>query len=153
MPFYNNDSIFFHLPIGLTRALKKTALQTSSEHRKLETMNLECSRIILFAQNVRTLGAFYRDVLGLTPKITPDDPNAWLEFQAGAISIALHEHGVPNKAKRPPKIAFYSDDVKATREILVTRGAKLSKVMKTEFFEFCNGTDPENNHFSISSRP
>ena len=116
-------------------------------------MNLECSRIILFTQNVRSLGAFYRDVLGLSPKITPDDPTNWLEFQAGAISIALHEHGEPNKAKRPPKITFYSENVAATREILVTRGAKLSKIIKTELFEFCNGTDPENNHFQISSRP
>lgn len=116
-------------------------------------MNLECSRIILFVQDVRSLGAFYRDVLGLTPKVTPDDPNNWLEFQAGLISIALHEHGQPNKAKRPPKLVFYSENVAVTREILVARGAKLSKIIKAELFEFCNGTDPENNHFQISSRP
>jgi predicted enzyme related to lactoylglutathione lyase len=116
-------------------------------------LNLECSRIVLFVKDIRIMGAFYRDVLGLTPKITPDNPNAWLEFHAGAISIALHEHGVPNKAKRPPKIAFYAKDVAATRESLIARGAKLSKIIKTDWFEFCNGHDPENNHFSISSRP
>jgi predicted enzyme related to lactoylglutathione lyase len=116
-------------------------------------LNLECSRIVLFVKDIQVMGAFYSDVLGLIPKVTPDDPKAWLEFQAGAISIALHENGVSNKAKRPPKITFYVQDVGATREILVTRGAKLSKIIKTDWFEFCNGHDPENNHFSISSRP
>jgi catechol 2,3-dioxygenase-like lactoylglutathione lyase family enzyme len=115
-------------------------------------LNLECSRIVLFVNDIQVMGAFYRDVLGLTPKVTPDDPKAWLEFQAGGISIALHINGMANKAKRPPKITFYAGDVGATREILLARGAKLSKLLKTDGFEFCNGLDPENNHFSISSR-
>jgi predicted enzyme related to lactoylglutathione lyase len=116
-------------------------------------LNLECSRIVLFVKDIRVMGAFYRDVLGLIPKVTPDDPKSWLEFQAGAISIALHENGAVNKAKRPPKITFYAQDVGATRETLIARGAKLSKIIKTDWFGFCNGLDPENNHFSISSRP
>jgi predicted enzyme related to lactoylglutathione lyase len=90
-------------------------------------LNLECSRIVLFVKDIRTVGAFYRDVLGLTQNITPDDPNGWLEFQAGAISIALHENGVPNKAKRPPKITFYAKDVSATRETLIARGGETFK--------------------------
>jgi predicted enzyme related to lactoylglutathione lyase len=122
------------------------------EIMNIENLNLECSRIVLFVQDLRAVGTFYREVLGLPPKITPDEPDKWLEFQAGAVSIALHDHGMPNKTKRPPKITFYARDVAATRETLLARGAKLSKIIKTEDFEFFNGVDPENNHFSVSSR-
>ena len=43
-------------------------------------MTLELSRVIVFATDLKALGAFYRDVLGLTPKPTPDDPRTWLEI-------------------------------------------------------------------------
>ena len=56
-------------------------------------MTLELRRIIVFAADLKSLAAFYRDVLGLPEKPTPDDPRTWLEFHAGASSIALHNGG------------------------------------------------------------
>lgn len=115
-------------------------------------MTLELSRVIVFATDLKALGAFYRDVLGLTPKPTPDDPRTWLEFHAGACSIALHNGGSSAHSGRPPKIVFYAADVKATRVALNARGANFGRIVTTELFEFCNGTDPEGNALSISSR-
>ena len=108
--------------------------------------------MIVFAADLKALGAFYRDVLGLPQKPTPDDPRTWLEFHAGACSIALHNGGSVTQSGRPPKIVFYAADVKAARATLNARGANFGRIVETELFEFCNGTDPEGNALSISSR-
>ncbi len=115
-------------------------------------MTLELSRVIVFAADLKTLAAFYRDVLGLPEKPTPDDPRTWLEFHTGACSIALHNGGSSEQGGRPPKIVFYAADVEATRAALNARGAAFGRVIKIELFEFCNGTDPEGNALSLSSR-
>lgn len=104
---------------------------------------LELRRIIVFAADLKSLGAFYRDVLGLTPKPTPDNPHTWLEFHAGACSIALRNGGSSDLTGRPPKIVFHAADVKATRDALNARGANFGRIIKTELFEFCNSTDPK----------
>ncbi len=115
-------------------------------------MNLSVRRVILFVQDVQAMGAFYRDALGLTLKPSPDDPKAWLEFEAGACSIALHDGGVPNTSHRAPKIGFYVSDVNAARAVLVARGVKMGCVQSGDFHQFCDGKDPEGNAFSVTSR-
>ncbi len=115
-------------------------------------MELFISRVIIFVNNLPVVAAFYQDILGLVPKICPDDPKEWQEFQAGGLTIALHLSNAPKPRRIATKLVFYSPDVKATKQLLESRGVKLGRVLKTEFFEFCNGTDPEGNPFSISSR-
>jgi predicted enzyme related to lactoylglutathione lyase len=117
-------------------------------------MELKMKRIILFALDVPKLGAFYRDVLGLTEIESPDDSKEWLEFNAGACTIALHHGGVETKGRsRPPKLVFYSEDVAKTRAELTAKGAKLGSIQSVEnLFQFCDGRDPEGNHFQVSSR-
>lgn len=116
-------------------------------------MKLQVRRVILFVQDVSKVGAFYRDVLGLPVKVSPDDPKAWLEFEAGACSIALHDGGAPSAGRRQPKIVFFAEDVAQTRVELIARGAKLGPVQDAGEFQFCDGKDSEGNPFSISSRP
>ena len=117
-------------------------------------MKLTMKRVILFVRDVPTVGAFYRDVLGLSEVVSPDDPKEWLEFDAGACTIALHHGGVATKGRsRPPKIVFYSEDVGKTRAELIAKGAKFGPIQTTENFQFCDGRDPEGNHFQLSSRP
>jgi predicted enzyme related to lactoylglutathione lyase len=117
-------------------------------------MQLEIKRVILFVRDVPTVGAFYRDVLGLTEVESPDDPKEWLEFGAGACTIALHHGGVQTKGRsKPPKIVFYSSDVAKTKAVLTAKGANLGPIQTTENFQFCDGRDPEGNHFQVSSRP
>jgi predicted enzyme related to lactoylglutathione lyase len=117
-------------------------------------MKLAVKRIILFVRDVPTVGAFYRDVLGLAEVTSPDDPKEWLEFDAGACTIALHHGGIETKGRsRPPKIVFYSSDVAKTKAALTAKGANLGPSQTTEHFQFCDGRDPEGNHFQVSSRP
>jgi catechol 2,3-dioxygenase-like lactoylglutathione lyase family enzyme len=116
-------------------------------------MTLQLRRVILFVQDVTKVGAFYRDVLGLPIKISPDDPKAWLEFEAGSCSIALHDGGAPASGRRQPKIVFYAEDVTQVRAELMARGAKLGAVQDVGEFQFCDGKDPEGNPYSISGRP
>jgi catechol 2,3-dioxygenase-like lactoylglutathione lyase family enzyme len=116
-------------------------------------MKLQVRRVTLFVQDVTKVGAFYRDVLGLPIKISPDDPKAWLEFETGSCSIALHDDGVPAASRRQPKIIFFAEDVAQVRAELMARGAKLGAVQDAGEFQFCDGKDPEGNPYSISSRP
>jgi predicted enzyme related to lactoylglutathione lyase len=116
-------------------------------------MKLAVKRIILFVRDVPTVGTFYRDMLGLTEVVNPDDPKEWLEFSTGACTIALHHGGVETKGRsRPPKIVFYSEDVEKTRATLIKKGVKMGAMQTTEDFQFCDGRDPEGNHFRVSSR-
>jgi predicted enzyme related to lactoylglutathione lyase len=117
-------------------------------------VKLKMKRIILFVQDVSIVGAFYRDILGLSEVVSPDDPKEWLEFGAGACSIALHHGGVETKGRsRPPKIVFYSEDVDKTRAALIKKGVKMGALQTTELFQFFDGRDPEGNDFQVSSRP
>jgi predicted enzyme related to lactoylglutathione lyase len=115
-------------------------------------MKLETKRMIVFVRDMEKVARFYRDVLGLTPKPNPDDPKEWQEFEAGAVCIALHLADAPKPRRIASKIVFYSPDVAATKRELERRGAKLGRIIKTETHSFFNGTDPEGNPFSVSSR-
>jgi predicted enzyme related to lactoylglutathione lyase len=118
-----------------------------------QPITLHIRRITLFVSDVPAVAQFYRDVLGLLPKPSPDDEREWQEFYAGpGVSIALHAHGAPPRSKRPPKLVFYAQDVPATRAQLIAQGAKLGRVVTAGEFCFCDGKDPEGNPFQISSR-
>jgi predicted enzyme related to lactoylglutathione lyase len=119
---------------------------------KLLAVKLETKRIVVFVQDVPKVAQFYREVLGLVPLTCPDDPKDWQEFAAGAISIALHQADAPKPRRIATKIVFYSQDVASTKRELEGRGAKLGRIIKTEHHSFFNGTDPEGNPFSVSSR-
>jgi catechol-2,3-dioxygenase len=113
-------------------------------------MDLEIKRVILFVRDVAAVAVFYREVLGLRVK-NADSPD-WLEFDAGACTLALHNGGTPNHARRSPKIVFAAADVEGTREELMKRGARLGPVKGFGTLQFCDGKDPEGNVFQISNR-
>src|SRR5215469_4044396 len=107
-------------------------------------MRLKIKRVVLFVRDVGSVAAFYRDVLGLPLKNTEEAPG-WLEFDAGACSLALHSGGSPSEIRRSPKIVFAASDVAATREELIKRGARLGPVKAFNGIQFCDGRDPEGN--------
>lgn len=122
-------------------------------------MKLRLERILIFCQNMPLQTQFYQEVLGLAEVTNPDDPDLFVEFEAGACRIALHSGGVTSKAKRPPKLVFFAQDVQAAREWLVARGAKMGKPKKTDlelhdgsYLILCDGRDPEGNPFQLSNR-
>ena len=80
------------------------------------------------------------------------DEKGWKEFDANGCIIALH-NGSSAVGKRPPKIGFWADDIAAARQHLVSRGAKMSKLMVGSGLTRCEGKDPDGNPFSVSDRP
>jgi predicted enzyme related to lactoylglutathione lyase len=115
-------------------------------------MKLAVNRIIYFTNQMKTMTAFYRDVIGLSPIDNAEsDPSGFLEFDAGACTIALHK-GSPGKPATRNKIVFFTDDVAATREELIRRGAKMGTFNPKGSLHLCDGKDPEGNKFQISNR-
>jgi hypothetical protein len=111
-------------------------------------MTLSMRRIVLFTKNTPGMVAFYRDVLDL--KLRKDE-KGWKEFDANGCVIALH-NGTSSVGRRPPKIGFWAPDIAAARDVLVKRGARMSKVMVGSGLVRCEGRDPEGDPFSISDR-
>lgn len=113
-------------------------------------MRLELRRITLFTSNMAAMTAFYRDVIGL--ELTTDEPG-WKDFKAGDCFISLHR-GKSRVGARAPKIAFYAANIAAARAALIARGAtSFGKVIDMGDFSRCDGTDPDGNAVSVSSRP
>lgn len=116
---------------------------------KRGAIGLALKRIVIFSKRMPAMAAFYRDTLGLTQKA--DEPG-WKEFHAGSCTIAFH-NGTSEVGRRPPKLVFFSEDVAATRETLIARGAKLGNLKSKDGLDLCEGADPDGNPFQISNRP
>jgi catechol 2,3-dioxygenase-like lactoylglutathione lyase family enzyme len=112
------------------------------------SVNLSLKRIVLFTPDLPRLTAFYCDVLGLP--LAVDEPN-FKEFAAGGCGIALHR-GASRIGARPPKLSFWTEDIAATRDVLIARGAKLGEVKGGADLMLCEGKDPDGNPFQLSSR-
>jgi catechol 2,3-dioxygenase-like lactoylglutathione lyase family enzyme len=112
-------------------------------------MTLQLRRVILFTRDVPALTAFYRDVIGLA--VLPGAEDGWVELEAGGCRIALHKSGanIPGTTK----LAFGAQDVAATREQLLARGAKFGPLRRSGPLELCNGSDPDGNELQLSNRP
>jgi len=108
---------------------------------------MKMARIILFTGQIETMSRFYGGVLGLR-QVT--DEKGWKEFAAGAVRIALHS-GPASPGRKGPKIVFHAEDVSASRETLVARGAHFGKVRHGEFC-LCDGKDPDGNPIQLSNR-
>lgn len=112
------------------------------------------ARVILFVHDVPACAAFYRDVLGLTPKPSEHGADEWQELEADGVCVALHKAhgGGKGGGMAPHKIVFKVDDVRAARETLVARGAKMHDLREFGKLMLCDGEDPAGNRFQISNR-
>jgi catechol 2,3-dioxygenase-like lactoylglutathione lyase family enzyme len=108
---------------------------------------MKMARVILFTGQIDAMSRFYAQVLGLRQVA---DEKGWKEFAAGGVRIALHS-GPASPGRKGPKIVFYAEDVPATRETLVARGAQFGKVRTGEFC-LCDGKDPDGNPIQLSNR-
>jgi catechol 2,3-dioxygenase-like lactoylglutathione lyase family enzyme len=112
-------------------------------------MALQLRRVILFTPRLAEMTIFYRDILGLE---VAGQEDGWVDFAAGACSLALHV-GPSKVGNRPPKLAFYAEDVAGARADLLKRGlAVAGPVKSTGRFDMCDCKDPDGNPFQISSR-
>lgn len=117
--------------------------------------------IILYVEDMASMVAFYRDVMGFRVKnLLPDADFArqfWVEFAVGGdealAQLVLHGGGGKQPAKDAPTMGFLVDDVPAMRDALIERGASLGDIRHpTPGSVVCDGRDPEGNRFSIFTR-
>jgi len=110
-------------------------------------------RNIIYVKDMAKMVAFYRDVMGLTlnyPHVDDYSGQFWVEFQAGAITIALHAGGTGEASKGAPKIVFAVDDIEAEHKRLTDAGVKMTDIANVAPQVFsADGWDSEGNYFSI----
>jgi catechol 2,3-dioxygenase-like lactoylglutathione lyase family enzyme len=109
---------------------------------------MKMARVILFTPQIESMTRFYGGALGLA---VVSEEKGWREFAADGANIALH-FGPSSPGRKGPKIVFHATDVAATRDALMTRGAKFGKVRDTGTFCLCDGKDPDGNPIQLSNR-
>lgn len=100
-------------------------------------MTLSMRRIVPFTRGMPGMVAFYRG-LGLELRKAE---KGWKEFDAKGCVIALH-NVTSEVGYRPRKIGFSANDIETTREELVGRGVRMSKVMSGGGLTRCEGYYP-----------
>lgn len=119
-------------------------------------MKFEARRIIYFTSDMKGATAFYKNVLGLKPKLDPKiSADEWIEFEAGGVRIALHKAGnVKGKASTltRAKLVFFAREVKKVRQYLIRKKVKMGALHTWGKLMLCDGRDPDGNKFQISNR-
>ena len=101
--------------------------------------------IILFVKNMRTVTAFYKDVVGLHPdEEQPFPPHRFFRFDTGQCKLCLHSASKPNGGRQ--KVVFHVESVKAVHDALKTKGLRLRPLKDLEDGLACfDISDPESN--------
>lgn len=113
--------------------------------------------VIVYAEDMAAMVAFYRDVLEL-PVTFPADAASyaqemWVTFDTGGCTLALHGGGQKHWGQETAEVVFLVDDVHAARAALAARGVAMSEVVSAApGILVCSGRDPEGNRFSVESR-
>ena len=110
-------------------------------------------RTIIYVEDMTKMVEFYRDVLDLTlnyPHLDDYSNEFWVEFQAGAITIALHAGGNEGIIQGAPKIVFEVDDIVAEHKRLSDAGMKINAIQTVApNVQSADFWDIEGNYFSI----
>ena len=115
-------------------------------------MKFEIQSFIYFCNDMKTMVAFYTEVMGL--KLTLRQGLAvdeWAELGGKGFKLCLHKAGKPGSPpKNRNKLVFRVDDVGAAREHLIENGVKMGKHHSWPNLEASDGKDPEGNKFQIT---
>lgn len=110
---------------------------------------MELKGIMLFVKDMKTVIAFYRDVIGLVPdEDQPFPENRFFRFHAGACTLCLHSASKPNEGRQ--KLMFHVESVSAVHQHIKSKGKRLRKLEKSEeghaIFDI---RDPEGNRIQF----
>lgn len=111
------------------------------------------TQMILFVKDMTKEVRFYRDVLGLAiqyPQDLDDYSNEmWVEFDAGASSLALHG-GAQEAPGEQHQIIFRVDDLEQARLEMLKAGIEIGEIRLLEDGEpAIKGVDPEGHCFTL----
>ena len=105
--------------------------------------------IILFVKDMRTVTAFYRDIIGLLPdEEQPFPAHRFFRFDTGQCKFCLHSASKPNGGRQ--KIVFHVESVKAVHDGLKVKGLRLRLLEKSDDGLACfDISDPEGNRIQF----
>jgi predicted enzyme related to lactoylglutathione lyase len=113
--------------------------------------------VILYAEDMAAMVAFYRDVLELAVTFPANAHDfareMWVTFDTGGCTLALHGGGQKHLSQERGEVVFLVDDVHAARATLAARGVAMGEVATAApGITVCSGRDPEGNRFAVESR-
>jgi predicted enzyme related to lactoylglutathione lyase len=105
--------------------------------------------VMVVVENMDRSVAFYRDVLGLKPKLQTAE---WSELDAGNISVGLHAQSEHLKVHptESAQFGFYVEDIQKTISELKSKGVHILMPPKKEDFGTLSVfTDPDGYHIQL----
>ena len=109
---------------------------------------MELTGIMLFVKDMKTVIAFYRDVIGLVPdEDQPFPENRFFRFNAGTCTLCLHSASKPNEGRQ--KLMFHVESVSAVHQHIKSKGKRLRKLENNDGRAIFDIRDPEGNRIQF----
>ena len=110
---------------------------------------MELGGVMLFVKDMKSVIAFYRDVIGLVPdEDQPFPEHRFYRFNTGACKLLLHSASKPNEGRQ--KLVFQVESVSAIHQRIKSRGKRLRKLENEEGRAIFDIRDPEGNRIQFS---
>ena len=107
--------------------------------------------IMLFVKDMKTVIAFYRDVIGLMPdEDQPFPEHRFFRFNAGACKLMLHSASKPNEGRQ--KLVFQVESVSAIHQRIKSKGKRLRKLENNDGHAIFDIRDPEGNRIQFGGK-
>lgn len=112
-------------------------------------MNL--NGIMLFVKDMKTVTAFYRDVIGLVPdEDQPFPAHRFFRFNSGDCKLCLHSASKPNEGRQ--KLLFNVESVSEVHAALKKKGLRLRKLENENGLACFDIRDPEGNRIQFGGK-
>ena len=109
---------------------------------------MELTGIMLFVKDMKTVIAFYRDVIGLTPdEDQPFPEHRFFRFDTGDCKLCLHSASKPNAGRQ--KLVFHVESVSAIHQHIKSKGKRLRKLENEDGLAIFDIRDPEGNRIQF----
>ena len=104
--------------------------------------------IILFVKDMKSVIAFYRNVVGLMPdEDQPFPENRFFRFDTGDCKLCLHSASKPNEGRQ--KVVFHVESVYAVHQDLKAKGLRLRPLENDNGLACFDIRDPEKNRIQF----
>ena len=114
-------------------------------------MEMQLGGIMLFVKDMKTVIAFYRDVIGLVPDDEQPFPeNRFFRFTAGTCKLLLHSASKPNGGRQ--KLVFQVESVSAVHQRIKSKGKRLRKLENDNGHAIFDIRDPEGNRIQFGGK-
>ena len=112
---------------------------------------MELGGIMLFVKDMKTVIAFYRDVVGLVPdEDQPFPEHRFFRFNTPGAKLLLHSASKPNGGRQ--KLVFQVESVSAIHQRLKSKGKRLRKLENNDGHAIFDIRDPEGNRIQFGGK-